>query len=147
MIAHKSRDNARTPMQWDDSDNAGFTTGKPWLAVNPNYRKINAKEQVARPDSVFNYYRQLISLRHSSELIVYGHYELLLPDDPDLFVYRRYLDDKELLCAANLSEHARTFDIPERFRSGRVLIQNMPEHDVRDGQIAPYEAYVLLKSE
>ena len=146
MIAHKSRDNARTPMQWDDSENAGFTTGKPWLAVNPNYTKVNAKEQVSRPDSVFHYYRKLISLRHSSELIVYGHYELLLPDDPDLFVYRRYLGDEELLCAANLSEHARTLDIPERFRDGRVLIQNIPEHDVKDGNMAPYEAYVIRKA-
>ena len=146
MIAHKSRDNARTPMQWDDSENAGFTTGKPWLAVNPNYTKVNAKEQVSRPDSVFHYYRKLISLRHSSELIVYGHYELLLPDDPDLFVYRRYLGDEELLCAANLSEHVRTLDIPERFRDGRVLIQNIPEHDVKDGNMAPYEAYVIRKA-
>lgn len=72
-IAHKSRDNARTPMQWDDSDNAGFTTGKPWLALNPNYPKINAKEQVSREDSVFHYYQKLISLRKENEIIVYGH--------------------------------------------------------------------------
>ena len=93
-IANKSRDNARTPMQWDDSPNAGFTTGKPWLAVNPNYKKINAQEQIGRSDSVFHYYRKLIELRHQYGIIVYGHYDLQLAEDPDLYVYTRELDVK-----------------------------------------------------
>src|SRR5699024_9168826 len=86
-IAYKSRDNARTPMQWDDTANAGFSTGTPWIAVNPNYKEINAKEQLARPDSVFHYYQKLIALRRASEdseLIVYGTYELILPEDKQL---------------------------------------------------------------
>ncbi|WP_274939579.1 glycoside hydrolase family 13 protein [Chordicoccus furentiruminis] len=146
MIAHKSRDNARTPMQWDDSVNAGFTTGTPWLRVNPNYTKVNAKEQVNREDSVFHYYRKLIELRHSSELIVYGHNELLLPEDPDLFVYRRYLEDgQELICVCNFSEHERSFELPEALKAGHVLIQNIEGHDVKDGLLAPYEAYVVEK--
>lgn len=106
-IAHKSRDNARTPMQWDDSPNAGFTTGKPWLAVNPNYVKINAAEQMARPDSVFHYYQKLIELRHTHDVIVYGTYDLLLPEDPDLYVYTRTLGDQKLLVVCNLSENER----------------------------------------
>ena len=75
-IAHKSRDNARTPMQWDASENAGFTTGTPWIAVNPNYKKINVADQLKREDSVFHYYQKLIRLRKENEIIVYGNYEL-----------------------------------------------------------------------
>ena len=146
-IAHKSRDNARTPMQWDDSPNAGFTTGKPWLAVNPNYVKVNAAEQMARPDSVFHYYRKLIELRHTHDVIVYGTYDLLLPEDPDLYVYTRTLGDQKLLVVCNLSENEREFDaasVSPAFAEGEVLIRNVAGHDVRDGRLAAYEAYVIL---
>ena len=145
-IAHKSRDNARTPMQWDDSPNAGFTTGKPWLAVNPNYVKINAAEQMARPDSVFHYYQKLIELRHTHDVIVYGTYDLLLPEDPDLYVYTRTLGDQKLLVVCNLSENEREFDaasVSPAFAEGEVLIQNIAGHNVRDGRLAAYEAYVI----
>ena len=145
-IAHKSRDNARTPMQWDDSPNAGFTTGKPWLAVNPNYVKINAAEQMARPDSVFHYYQKLIELRHTHDVIVYGTYDLLLPEDPDLYVYTRTLGDQKLLVVCNLSENEREFDaasVSPAFAEGEVLIRNVAGHDVRDGRLAAYEAYVI----
>ena len=145
-IAHKSRDNARTPMQWDDSENAGFTSGKPWINVNPNYTRINAKEQGSRADSVFHYYQKLIKLRHESELIVYGHYELLLKDDPDLYVYRRYLDNgQELLVVCNLSENTRSFEIPQQFKNGKIVIQNIERHEIADNTLAPYEAYVIQK--
>ena len=146
-IAHKSRDNARTPMQWDDSPNAGFTTGKPWLAVNPNYVKVNAAEQMARPDSVFHYYQKLIELRHTHDVIVYGTYDLLLPEDPDLYVYTRTLGDQKLLVVCNLSENEREFDaasVSPAFAEGEVLIRNVAGHDVRDGRLAAYEAYVIL---
>ena len=142
-IANKSRDNARTPMQWDDSPNAGFTTGKPWLAVNPNYRKINAAEQVARADSVFNYYKKLIELRHKYEIIVYGHYDLQLAEDPELYVYTRELDGKKLLVVCNFSDNEREFMPDEEFRNGEVLIQNYEGSDVFDGMLSPYEAYVI----
>lgn len=143
MIAAKSRDNARTPMQWSAEENAGFTSGKPWIPVNPNYREINAEEELSRPDSVFYYYQKLISLRHSSELIVYGHFELLLPEDPELFVYRRYLPDRELLVAANFSEREREYLPEERFLAGELLIHNMEGRSPQGGRLAPYEAYVL----
>ena len=142
-IANKSRDNARTPMQWDDSPNAGFTTGKPWLAVNPNYKKVNAAEQVARADSVFNYYKKLIELRHKYEIIVYGHYDLLLAEDPELYVYTRELDGKKLLVVCNFSDNEREFMPDEEFRNGEVLIQNYEGSDVFDGMLSPYEAYVI----
>ena len=143
MIAFKSRDNARTPMQWDDSENAGFTSATPWIKVNPNYKKVNAKEELARADSVFHYYQKLISLRHHSGLIVYGDFRLLEEEDPNLFIYERHLDGKALLCVCNVSEKEREYTPPAEFQKGQVLIQNIPDRDVRAGKLAPYEAYVL----
>ena len=140
-ITCKSRDNARTPMQWDDTPNGGFTTGTPWINVNPNYKTINAKDQLARPDSVFHHYQKLISLRHTYPIIVYGHYNLLLPDDPDLFVYTRTLDDHALLVVCNLSENERTFTPDADFQNAEVLIGNFRG----DGTLKPYEAYVLYR--
>ena len=143
LIAHKSRDNARTPMQWDDTKEAGFTSGKPWIAVNPNYKEINAKEELGRADSVFHYYQKLIQLRHQSELIVYGDFHLLEEEDPDLFIYERSLGKKKLLCVCNVSENTRSYSIPEEFLCGKVLIQNVEGQDVFSGELAPYEAFVL----
>ena len=113
-IARKSRDNARTPMQWDASPNAGFTSGTPWIMVNPNYKTINAAAQTSDPDSVFSYYQKLIALRRDSEwknLIVYGTYQLLAPEDPDIYAYLRELDGRRLLIVCNLSARARRFGL------------------------------------
>ena len=141
-ICHKSRDNARTPMQWDDSKNAGFTTGTPWIDVNPNYTKINAKEQIAREDSVFNYYKKLIALRKEYEIIVYGDYNLLLPEDKDLFVYERSLDGKKLLVACNFSENEREFDFGVA-KNGKVLINNYKDFSLNNKKLKPFEAVVV----
>ena len=143
LIAHKSRDNARTPMQWNSEKEAGFTTGTPWISVNPNYTTVNAEEQLKRPDSVFHYYQKLIALRHASELIVYGDFHLLLPEDPDLFVYERTLGEKKLLVVCNVSENERDFAIPEEFKTGKLLIHNVEEEDAKRGHLLPYEAFVL----
>ena len=102
-IAFKSRDNARTPMQWDAGANAGFTAGTPWLTVNPNHVRINAEAAVADPDSVFHHFRKLIALRHSSGVVREGRFALLLPDDERLFCYTRTLDGETLLVVANMS--------------------------------------------
>ena len=142
-ICHKSRDNARTPMQWDDSKNAGFTTGTPWIDVNPNYTKINAKEQVARENSVFNYYKKLIALRKEYEIIVYGDYNLLLPEDEDLFVYERSLDGKKLLVACNFSENEREFDF-DIVKNGKILTNNYEEFNLINKKLRPFEAVVIL---
>lgn len=142
-ICHKSRDNARTPMQWDDSKNAGFTTGTPWIDVNPNYTKINAKEQVARENSVFNYYKKLIALRKEYEIIVYGDYNLLLPEDEDLFVYERSLDGKKLLVACNFSENEREFDF-DAVKNGKILTNNYEEFNLINKKLRPFEAVVVL---
>ena len=142
-ICHKSRDNARTPMQWDDSKNAGFTTGTPWIDVNPNYTKINAKEQMARENSVFNYYKKLIALRKEYEIIVYGDYNLLLPEDKDLFVYERSLDGKKLLIACNFSENEREFDF-DAVKNGKILTNNYEEFNLINKKLRPFEAVVVL---
>lgn len=142
-IAHKSRDNARTPMQWDASENAGFTTGTPWIALNPNYKKINVADQLKRDDSVFHYYQKLIRLRKENEIIVYGKYELLLPEDENIFAYTRTLDNKKLLVVCNFSKSEQKFDF-SGYENAEILISNY-NRDVReDGTLKPYEAAVLL---
>ena len=142
----KSRDNARTPMQWDDSDNAGFSSGTPWIMVNPNYKEINAREQMARADSVFHYYQKLIALRHQYDIIVYGSYELLLPEDEEVYAYVRRLDGQELLTVCNFTDKEVTAKVPEKFKDGAVLISN--EEEVKwesEGiRLQPYEAVAVL---
>lgn len=142
-IAHKSRDNARTPMQWDASENAGFTTGKPWIAVNPNYKKINVADQLKREDSVFHYYQKLIRLRKENEIIVYGNYELLLPEDENIFAYIRTLDNQKLLVVCNFSKSEQKFDF-SGYENAKVLISNYNRDAREDGILKPYEATVLL---
>ena len=145
-IGYKGRDNARTPMQWDDSAYAGFSTANPWIMVNPNYTKINAKDQVNREDSVFKYYQKLIKLRHESELIVYGTYDLILDDDKDIYAYIRTLGDKKLIVYCNFSENTREVELPEEFTNGKVLISNYS--DAKANQkitLRPYEAIVIQK--
>ena len=142
-IAHKSRDNARTPMQWDASENAGFTTGTPWIAVNPNYKKINVADQLKREDSVFHYYQKLIRLRKENEIIVYGNYELLLPEDENIFAYTRTLDNQKLLVVCNFSKSEQRFDF-SGYENAKVLISNYNRDAGEDGILKPYEATVLL---
>ena len=147
-LRYKSRDNARTPFQWNDEENAGFTTGTPWIMVNPNYKEINAREQMVRADSVFNYYKKLIRLRKENEIIVYGSYDLLLPDDPELYVYTRTLGDEKLLVICNFYGNTREFELPEGWNPDRMelMIGNYEKRDTaRTLEIRPYEAVVFRK--
>jgi oligo-1,6-glucosidase len=98
-----SRDNARTPMQWDASEHAGFTTGTPWMPVNPNHAEINAQAARADPGSVFHHYRRLIRLRHSEPVVAHGDFTMLLADDRRVYAFTRRLDDVELLVLGNFS--------------------------------------------
>ena len=139
----KSRDNARTPMQWDDSPQAGFTTGTPWMQVNPNYTEINAAAQTGDPDSVFSFYKELIRLRHEMEVIVYGSYDLLLPEDENLYVYTRTYGDEKLLIVCNFSEKEQSFAVPEEFAGAEKLIGNYEGLEDGGRIIRPYEAYSL----
>ena len=138
-----SRDNARTPMQWDDRENAGFTTGMPWIKVNPNYVKVNAKEQVSRVDSVFNYYKKLISLRKTHEIIVYGKFVPLLEDNDDIYAYERQLDGTRLIVACNFTKEEVKCELFDDVTDGQELISNYEEH--KAGVLQPYEARVIIK--
>ena len=141
-FARIARDNARTPMQWSSEKNAGFTSGTPWLPVNRNYLLINAADQVADPDSVYHYYRKLIALRHTHDIIVYGEFIPMLEDDPDVFAYARALDGKRLTVLLNWTE--RTVNCPlSGAPLGKELISNYPSH--QPGRLQPYEALVYLK--
>ena len=145
-INYKGRDNARTPMQWDDSAYAGFSTTEPWIMVNPNYTKINAKDQINREDSVFKYYQKLIRLRHESDLIVYGTYDLILDDDKDIYAYTRTLDDEKLIVYCNFSENTREVELPQEFTTGKILISNYNDAVVNKKiTLRPYEAIVIQK--
>lgn len=145
-ISYKGRDNARTPMQWDDSAYAGFSTANPWIMVNPNYTKINAKDQINREDSVFKYYQKLIKLRHESELIVYGTYDLILDDDKDIYAYIRTLGDEKLIVYCNFSENTREVELPEEFVNKKVLISNYSDAKANPKiTLRPYEAIVIQK--
>lgn len=133
-----SRDNARTPMQWDASENAGFTKGTPWIEVNRNYREINAECQLAEPESVFRYYKRLIELRHKMEIIVYGSFEMLMKESEQVFAYKRSLDGQILYVFCNFTENSVICDeIPH---NGKVLISNYGEG--HSEILRPYEAVV-----
>lgn len=137
------RDNARTPMQWDASENGGFTSGTPWLQVNKNYKTINAAAQVNDPDSVFAYYKKLIALRHTNEVMVNGVYDVLIPDHPQIYAYTRTIGDKQLLVLCNDSEKevGVPTEIEEKIAGAQgILIQNYK--DVKAGVLRPYEAVV-----
>lgn len=145
-LIFKSRDNARTPMQWDDTAYAGFSSAQPWIAVNPNYTEINAKAQTSDPDSVFHYYKKLITLRKQYPVIVYGKYELLLENSEDLFVYTRTLEDEKILVVCNFSQKETDFQIPESFQNAVCLISNTSSSYKEETiTLKPYEAFVLLK--
>ena len=140
-----SRDNARTPMQWDDSKNAGFSTGEPWLKVNENYKTINAKSQVGDESSVFNYYKKLIELRHSMDVMVDGVYDLILEDHPDIYAYTRTLGNEKLLVLCNFT--GKNVEIPEETvelikNSKETIIKNY--NDSKSGELRPYEAVVYM---
>ena len=141
-FAKISRDNSRTPMQWNTSANAGFTTGTPWIAVNPNYLEINAEAELADPDSVFNYYRKLIALRHTHDIIVYGTFVPMLEDDPSVYAYRRELDGQTLTVMCNWTDRTAPCALSDD-SLGEELISNYPRH--KPGFLFPYEARVMLK--
>lgn len=142
----RSRDNARTPMQWDDSAQGGFTSGKPWIRINSNYKEINAVQQLGDPDSVFHYYQKLIRLRKEKDIIVYGDFEALYRDDDKIFAYTRKLDQKKLLTVCNFSDQNAEMDIPEEFAGAQCLITNLGRTVFdRNFVLRPYEAFVLYK--
>jgi oligo-1,6-glucosidase len=135
-----SRDNARTPMQWDATEHAGFTSGTPWLAVNPNHLTVNARAARADPDSVFHHYRRLIELRHREPVVAHGDFTMLLPDDPQVYAYTRALDGVELLVVANLSRAPAAPDL-SGWAGAELLLANCAPGD----GLQPWEARVYKR--
>ena len=147
MLRVSSRDNARTPMQWDDTENAGFTTGTPWIAVNPNYKEINARAEIADEDSVFHHYRRLIELRHTEPAVVHGDFHMLLADHNQVYAFTRRYSSTELLVLANFSGEPVTVEIPDayRWKGTELVLANYPVDTAEDIQrfaLRPWEARV-----
>ncbi len=136
-----ARDNCRTPMQWDDSANAGFTTGEPWIDVNPNYQEINVAAQVDDPNSVFSFYQKLIELRHTMPIMVYGSYKPLLEDSDAIWAYQRELDGQTITVGCNYTAQEQLCELWDDV-AGERLIGNYAEH--KPGYLQPYEAYVTI---
>ena len=151
-LRNKSRDNARTPMQWDETDEAGFTTGVPWMPVNPNYKVINAAAQIGDEDSIYNYYRKLISLRKEHPIIVNGDFELVGEDDADVFVYLRHWKDQILWVACNFTDRMQKIvnlsSNHAEYRKWHVICDNYsPSGDAFEKdqiELQPYEAVAVL---
>ncbi len=139
-IHARGRDNARSPMQWTAGENAGFTTGTPWVPVNPNHTEINAEAALADPDSVFYYYQKLIALRKSYETFRDGDFTLLCPEDEQIFAYIRSTSTAKMLVLCNFSGEEAKFEIPEEFRNAQVLISN---YEGESDTLRPYEAKML----
>ncbi|WP_057745632.1 glycoside hydrolase family 13 protein [Liquorilactobacillus capillatus] len=138
-LATESRDNARTPMQWDDSQNAGFTEGTPWLELNKNYHELNAQRELEDKDSVFYFYQELINMRHKSDLIVYGDYCELDPADNEVFAYKRHYEGKTLLVISNFTAKDVTRSYDGEVQK-KLLLSNY-EDDLKT-RLRPYEVKV-----
>jgi oligo-1,6-glucosidase len=129
-LRHMGRDNSRTPMQWDSAANAGFTAGsKPWLAVNPNYKTINAAAEVADPESIYNYTARLIALRAKTPAFVYGDYKDLDPRHPRIFAYTRTLDREQYLIVHNFSAQPIAYTVPGGLKAGKSVMDNYPGNE------------------
>lgn len=137
-----SRDNGRTPMQWDASDQAGFTTGTPWLKVNPNYATVNVAAQENDPNSILNYFRKMTSLRKNEPTLVYGNFEMVDINNPSVFAYTRSLNGKTLLVLLNFKSGEAKVNTTLNLNKATALIGNYPQPSV-NGALRPYEAVVL----
>lgn len=143
-LKFSSRDNGRTPMQWDNTPNAGFTTGKPWLAVNPNYTTINVKNQEANPNSVLHHFRALTRLRRENPVLVYGKYEIIQREHPAIYAYTRTLNGTKVLVLLNFTAQPAEINLPE-LDWGNVWINNYPQLNTAGKNITmlPFQAVVV----
>jgi oligo-1,6-glucosidase len=141
-----SRDNSRTAFQWNDSPNAGFTSGTPWIKVNPDYKEINVAAQEKDPNSVLNYFRKMVKLRKQNPVLVHGKYELLDKENQQVYAYTRALDKKKVLVLLNFSKENSSFIVPIKTgKPGQVLINNLPEINVSGNSfnLQPYQAVII----
>ena len=139
-----SRDNGRTPMQWDDSANAGFTDGTPWLPVNPNYGTLNVAAQEGDPNSCLNYFRKMVKLRRENPVLVYGAYELLFREHPQVYAYTRTLGEEKMLVLLNFSAEAAELELPADLTTGEILIDNYETVSAEGAKVSlqPYQAVI-----
>ncbi|MED4454165.1 alpha-glucosidase [Metabacillus fastidiosus] len=152
LIYKKGRDNARTPMQWDESINSGFTNDVPWIKVNPNYKEINVKQSLADPNSIYYFYQKLIKLRKKYEVIIYGNYKLILENDEQIYAYTRELKGDNLLVITNFSRENALFRMPYELQTVKkeLLISNYDKVEKEQEQfilLRPYEARVYLSND
>lgn len=142
IIWQTSRDNSRTPMQWDDSKNAGFTEGTPWIGVNPNYKAINVEEAIKNPKSIFHYYKQLIQLRKENDVLIYGTYDLALREHDQIFAYTRRLEDSLVLVLVNMFAEETAFSLDESLdiSNAELLLSNY--ENLTENKMQPYETRV-----
>jgi len=148
-IHQKSRDNARTPVQWNDTENAGFTKGTPWIKVNPNYKEINVAKDQEDTNSVFNYYRKLVQIRKTFPVVVYGSFTSIMDDSEEIYSYLRTFYNDSLLVITNFSKNPSRFqlDVPVAYSEYKLLISNYPVDEQQHFEkitLRPYEARVYL---
>lgn len=143
----RGRDNSRTPMQWDDSLNAGFTKGTPWIRINENYPEINVQAEMEDEHSVLNYYKRMIQIRKAEQGLIYGEFIPVEPEHASLFAYKRILENDRYLVVCNFTDQAAEISLPEEFSGGRILISNMDDRydaeKVRITRVKPYEAFII----
>ncbi|BAW90744.1 MULTISPECIES: glycoside hydrolase family 13 protein [Staphylococcus] len=140
----ENRDNSRTPMQWDQSTNGGFTNGTPWFPVNPNYKTINVEQQIHDPQSILQFYKDLIQLKKSDEVYTYGQFNLVDEDNPNLFAYTRKLNNKKVLVVGNLTDQVSKLNVPYLIENEQqVMLHNYSSHVIDFDKIQPYEAFVI----
>ncbi len=146
-IRYRARDNARTPMQWDDTDNAGFTSGKPWLKVNPNYKEINVKEALEDKDSIFHYMQKLIRMRKENDIAVYGDFKEYEPDNEKLYIYERNYEGQKMFIILNFTGEEVDFAVPREVETSGFapLLSNYGDEPLQDRKMRPYEAAVYLR--
>lgn len=146
-LSGTSRDNARTPMQWNSEDNAGFTTGKPWLKVNPNYKTLNVEAESKDPKSVLNFYKQLIQLRRKNKIFVYGDFEMILQNHSEVFAYTRNLGGQTAWVICNLKAQKAHVELPAEVASAKLLISNYESPSLglpKTMELRPYEGRVYI---
>ena len=140
----ENRDNSRTPMQWDQSTNGGFANGTPWFPVNPNYKTINVEQQIHDPQSILQFYKDLIQLKKSDEVYTYGQFNLVDEDNPNLFAYTRKLNNKKVLVVGNLTDQVSKLNVPYLIENEQqVMLHNYSSHVIDFDKIQPYEAFAI----
>lgn len=139
-----SRDNSRTPFQWNSTQNAGFTTGTPWLKVNPNYKTINADYEEKDSNSVLNYFRKLVQLRKQNPILVYGAYTLLDRENPNVYAYTRELNGKKLLVLLNFTDKTANYNLNFELGKHTIVLDNYNDYKKAENNLLrPYEAMII----